>query len=242
MSRKQNQKVVKDNAERWLLTYADLITLLLAFFVVLYSASTQDLKKFEAIAQSLRQAFSTGVAMPTGSDSILDGGSGLNDLGFPQARDLANITGELQEFTEANGLEGKVTVRTEPGAITISLTDNLLFDPASAELKPGSVLVLREVAGIIRGLPNQVRVEGHTDNIPLNTEQYASNWELSTSRAIAVLRYLVDVEGILPTRIFGAGYGEYQPIADNATPEGRAQNRRADIVIIYEDEPPATSG
>lgn len=236
MSRKQSPKVVKDNAERWLLTYADLITLLLAFFVVLYSASNQDLKKFEALAQSLRQAFNSGVVVPTGSDNVLQGGVGINDLGFPQARDLEAISTELAGFAEQHGLEGKVTVRAEPGTITISLTDNLLFAPASADLQPDSGVVLREIAGIIRGLPNQVRVEGHTDNVPLNTSQYASNWELSTARAIAVLRYLVEVEGINPTRLYGAGYGEYRPIADNSTPEGRAQNRRADIVIIYQQE------
>ncbi|HEY8490792.1 MAG TPA: OmpA family protein [Dehalococcoidia bacterium] len=239
MSRKQGPKVVKDNAERWLLTYADLITLLLAFFVVLYSASTQDLKKFEALAQSLRQAFNSGVVVPTGSDSVLDGGVGLNDLGFPQAQDLAAISTELAGFAAQHGLEDKIAVRAEPGSITISLTDNLLFAPASADLSPGSELVLREVAGIVRGLPNQVRVEGHTDNVPLNTGEYASNWELSMARATAVLRYLVDVEGISPTRLYGAGYGEFRPIADNDTPEGRAQNRRADIVIIYQEEQPS---
>lgn len=225
----------KESSERWLLTYADLITLLLAFFIVLWSIGQADIKKFDAIRNSLAKAFNVGIGDATeGTSPIFDGGSNFDPQPFGAvANDLAQIEQEFDKFAEKNGLTEKIKIRSDKDQIVISLADNLLFDSASATLKPEAFFVLDEAAKIIASLDNQIRVEGHTDSIALNTGEFASNWELSSARATEVLRYLVDEGGINPDRIFAAGYAEYRPVENNNTPEGRAANRRADIVIMY---------
>ncbi len=223
------------NHERWLITYADLITLLLAFFIVLWSIGQADIAKFEAIRNSLAKAFNVGVSDATeGTSPIFDGGSNFDPQPFGAvANDLEQIEKEFGAFAEKNGLTEKIKIRSDKDQIVISLADNLLFDSASAALKPEAFFVLDEAAKIITSLDNQIRVEGHTDSIALNTGEFASNWELSSARATEVLRYLVDRGGINPDRIFAAGYAEYRPVENNGTPQGRAANRRADIVILY---------
>ena len=124
--------------------------------------------------------------------------------------------------------------------IIIRLADNLLFPSASASIREDALPLLDIVGSILEDLPNQIRVEGHTDNVPVGTERYPTNWELSSARATAVLRYLVEQTGLEAGRAFAAGFGEFRPETSNLTPEGRALNRRADIVVLYPPErPPA---
>jgi chemotaxis protein MotB len=223
-----------ENHERWIVSYADMVTLLFALFVVLYATSDANPQKLQAVHHSIDQAFSIGVLQGSnGSSAVFNSGGGITpSLAEIKSQNLVQIEATLGGFAKNNNLEGKVQIRSDADSITISLADNLLFDSGSADLRPGSQDVLAQVAAALRGLPNDMRIEGHTDNVPVNSPDFATNWELSGARASRVLRFLVE-QGGLTNELFGAQYADTQPIADNTTPEGRALNRRADIVILY---------
>lgn len=234
--RRKNKAAKAENHERWLLTYADLITLLLVFFIVLYAGSQEDQKKFEALAQGLRSAFHNPAATSGagGSSAVFTGSGAANAAGSQQElADFQSITAILERVASERGLGDRISLRMEPDRIVIGLTSDLLFQSGSATLRPSAGPVLDAVAEALRGKPNEIRIEGHTDNIPINTMEFNSNWELSAARATAVLRELVDNGGLPADRLFAAAYGDARPKADNATAEGRAANRRAEIVVLY---------
>lgn len=235
MSRKAPEAEKPENHERWIVSYADMVTLLFALFVVLYATSDANPQKLQSVRHSIDQAFSIGVLQGSnGSSPVFNNGGGLTPtISEIKSNTLAGLTETLNGFASANNIQGKIQVRSDADSITISLADNLLFDSGSADLKPGSQDVLMLVAAALHGLPNQMRIEGHTDNIPVNSPDFATNWELSAARASRVLRFLTEQGGLDAGKLFLAGYADTQPVADNATPEGRALNRRADIVILY---------
>jgi chemotaxis protein MotB len=235
MSRKAPEADPPENHERWIVSYADMMTLLWALFVVLYAISNSDPRKVLLVQQSIDKAFSVGVLAGTsGASPIFDTGGGMTpSISEIKTADLAAISAQINGFVKLNDLESRVQIRSDATSITISLSDNLLFDSGSASLKPGSQQVLGEVASVLKNVPNDLRIEGHTDNVPVNSPEYPTNWELSAARASTVLRYLVESGGLAAGRAFLAGYADTRPIAQNTTPEGRALNRRADIVIIY---------
>ena len=221
--------------ERWVISYADLVTLLLGFFILLYATADANTVKFQRLSQGLSQAFNVPLKEGATGGSLLDGGSGIVPSGSRANIDidLQAIRDLVKQRSDAAGLSGKILVSRDQDRIVIRLSDNLLFPSASADMRDAAKPLLAIVAEALQETANEVRVEGHTDNIPLATDRYPSNWELSSARATAVLRYLADNLGVSPDRMFSAGYGEYRPIANNITPEGRALNRRADIVILY---------
>lgn len=237
MSRRVSKPHAEDHPdERWVISYADLVTLLLGFFIILYATADANEVKFEALARGLADAFHVDVKTAEAGGSILDGGTGIvpeRNLAGTLDFDLDQIRRLVEERTREAGLEGKILVTRDEDRIVIRLADNLVFPSASADIREDAKPLLAIVAEAVNSTPNEVRVEGHTDNIPLATEKYASNWELSSARATAVLRYLTEGLEVAPARTFAAGYGEYRPIASNFTPEGRALNRRADIVLLY---------
>ncbi len=239
MSRRKKQAPAeKESGERWLLTYADLITLLLAFFLMLFATSNQDLEKFKLLAGSLRESFGGGSGPLGGGDKILQGGGSILPDTGKISDEVRAISEDLNTFAAVSNL-AKVGVRSVDEDVVISLSDNLLFNSADAKLRPESLPLLDRVAAELRSRPNEIRVEGHTDNIPLSTPAYASNWELSAARATEVLRYLIDHGGVAANRIHATAYADTRPVANNQTPDGRATNRRADIVIIHQSNSPA---
>jgi chemotaxis protein MotB len=223
-----------ENHERWIVSYADMVTLLFALFVVLFATSDANPQKLQAVHHSIDQAFSIGVLQGSnGSSPVFNSGGGITpSISDIKSNNFAALNETLGEFAKSNNLEGKVQIRSDANSITISLADNLLFDSGSADLRAGSQDVLQQVATALAGLPNDMRIEGHTDNVPTNSPDFATNWELSAARASRVLRFMRE-QGGLANDLFLAGYAETQPISDNGTPEGRALNRRADIVILY---------
>ena len=235
MSKKPPEAEKPENHERWIVSYADMLTLLFALFVVLYATSDANPQKLQAVHNSIDQAFSIGVLQGSnGSSAVLQNGGGITpSLAEIKSNNLAALSETLSGFAQANNLEGKIQVRSDADSIIISLQDNLLFDSGSADLRPGSQDVLLQVANALQGLPNQMRIEGHTDNIPVNSPDFPTNWELSAARASRVLRFLRDQGGLTANKLFLAGFADTQPVASNDTPEGRALNRRADIVILY---------
>jgi chemotaxis protein MotB len=235
MARKAQEAKAPENHERWIVSYADMVTLLWALFVVLYALSDSNPRKLLIVQKSIDQAFDIGVLSGSaGPPSVIDSGGGLTPgINEIQSKNLTDISKTLGEFAKARGIEGKIQIRQDAESITISLADNLLFGSASADLKPGSQDVLLAVAEVLNELPNQLQIEGHTDNVPVNNADFATNWELSSARATTVLRFLVDEGHVSQKRIHGAYFADTRPLASNETAEGRALNRRADIVIIY---------
>ena len=234
MSRKPPNAEKAENHERWIVSYADMVTLLFALFVVLYATSDANPQKLQVVRNSIDDAFSVGVLQGSNGTSPVFGGGGLApSLNEIKSKTFVGLGKTLNDFASANGLEGKITVRADANSITISLADNLLFDSGSADLKGGAQDVLTEVAAALKGLPNDMRIEGHTDNVPVNSQDFATNWELSAARASRVLRFLHDQGGLPSEKLEAAFFAETMPVAPNDRPEGRAQNRRADIVILY---------
>lgn len=212
-----------ENVDRWLLTYADMITLLVALFIMLYSMSAVNQEKFGALARSMRREF-----------QVLPEQNGGKVLGTRNVVDpLEQQASRLQQFLQKEGMQNQVRIRHEERGLVISLlSDGTLFDLGSAELKPSAKQVLDRVAEVLRAVPNPVLIEGHTDNLPIRTAQYPSNWELSAARAARVLRYLVQKGGIPAERLIAVGYADTRPLVPNSSPANRAQNRRVDIAVL----------
>lgn len=246
------------NHERWLVSYADFITLLFAFFVVMFAASNSDQKKAGQVSKAVQGAFhDLAIFSPTGKIvPLYDGGGvpsntkaviGNQQSGFDTAQvipaggkaesgksgeALKEVKGELQQVLQEELKAGIVRISEDGRGLTVSLAEAGFFDPGSAVMKPKALEILDRIAEKLRILPASIRVEGHTDNTPIHTAQFPSNWELSTARSNHVLQYLLANARIQPMRLSAAGYGEYRPIGVNTTAEGRSANRRVDLVIL----------
>jgi len=236
MAIKKKKTEGHENHERWLLTYADMITLLVAFFMMLYSMSIVNLQKFHALAVSVRSGF--GGIHEGGGRSVLGGGASMTTKPViaPEGSSggaLGNTEKLVIKYIEKNGLGEVIRVHTEERGLVITLaTDKVLFDIGSADLKPRTREILLQIGKILKGLPNTVRVEGHTCDLPVHNAQFQDNWELSTRRATNVIRFLINT-GILPKkRLEAAGYADSRPLKPNTNEANRARNRRVDIVIL----------
>ena len=235
--RKKRAAEGEESSERWLITYADLVTLLFALFIVLFANSNLDEGKFGKTADSIRRAFDVGLGVLGGAGSdpgIFDEGSSTFIPPTAQG-ELGSqlLSANLSSLSEIHGLSEQVSVQMDESHVIVSLSNNLLYASGSASVNAEAEPFLLELGAIMAGLPNEIRVEGHTDNIPATGTAFATNWELSAARATSVLRLLVERAGVGADRIHAAGFSDQRPVASNATPEGRAANRRADIVILF---------
>ena len=214
---------------RWLLTYADMITLLLALFIILFAISTISKVKLQRLATEI----SGGFAAPDAINNPPNGGTTGAQLGRTEQSSMAEVQSQLQSFITKQRLQSKMQLQqTRQGLVITLLSDKAYYNSGSAELRPETKAILDEVASQLERVPNDVRVEGNTDNVPIATSLYPTNWELSAARATGVTRYLVEHDHIAPTRLSFAGYGEYRPKYPNDSDEHRQQNRRVDIVIL----------
>lgn len=228
MRRRRNHISDDENADRWLLTYADMITLLLAFFVVMYSMSQVDAKKFGRMAEALNGVLRGGESILNTYDKPhLDDGHGLLKLG-----NLRMIQTRFRKQFEDLGKESDVETEITERGLVVHIVESALFGQGSAILKPRATGILDLIAGQIQGIPNHIRVEGHTDDRSINTARFPSNWELSSARATEVVRYFTDNHGLQPNRASALGYGKFRPVLPNNSIENRAKNRRVDVVIL----------
>ncbi|MGE5482517.1 MAG: flagellar motor protein MotB [Bacteroidota bacterium] len=229
---------------RWLLTYADLITLLMAFFIIMYAMSRVDLKKYERLANSLYVAFGGGSDPGAGSGSggSRGEGEGPGSLGgeasIPDAVGTSQpdvrwqqLAAQVERVAEQLKASGLVQIRIADEGLAVVVSDRVLFASARAELEPDAQRFLQQLAPVLMGIPNAIQIRGHTDDQPIRTAEFPSNWELSLARAVNVLRFLAE-HGVAGQRLSAAGFGPTQPVAGNDTPEGRARNRRVEIVIL----------
>ncbi len=228
-----------DNHDRWLVSYADFITLLFAFFVVMYAVSAVNEGKYRILANALGDAFgktgSGDLPVPQLASTPLPPEVKQRTLKQQQAiEEQAHMTDVARNLLDVMGplvKEGKVRVTQSRRGVSIEINANVLFEPGRAELEPRSLEVLRAVAATLSNEPFSLEITGHTDNVPIRNSAFASNWELSAVRATSVVRLLAD-NGIAPERLYAIGREASQPIAANDTPEGRARNRRVELMIL----------
>jgi chemotaxis protein MotB len=232
MKRRRRRIPVDDiHHDRWLVSYADFVTLLFAFFVVMYAISAVNENKYKQFSESLEKAFVEKKREARELGALLASSANTTGTGTAESRQLAYTSERLHTVLDGLITENLVTVKKSPYWIELRINSELLFLSGSAQLSKSSLPVLKKVAEVLRSLPNQINVEGHTDNLPIDTAKFPSNWELSSARATTVVREFVS-NGIAPPRLSAIGYGEFHPIADNRTEAGRFKNRRVVLVII----------
>lgn len=225
MRKRRKREEHDGGADRWVVSYADFITLLFAFFTTMYAISQVDQGKLERFSGSMKSALKSTGENAAGTRAVIEGIKPANyaDIGLE-----SEIQAEIKKF---DIIEGILITRDSRGVV-VSMGDSLLFDSASADLKKESLPFITTIGSLIKKSQRQVLIEGHTDNIPLRSERYSSNLELSAARAANVFSSLLEAGSISPDRATVSGYGEYRPVASNATPEDRARNRRVDIVFV----------
>ncbi len=262
MARRKKKHAEHENHERWLVSYADFITLLFAFFVVMFASSHADKGRAARVSDSVKEAFENG-AFPALVASVLGGtvgdtGQGNAQMRGPGGAQIARSDGEREGVGERDHranhggfmaalrpafehlveelnqeiAQGLMTVSLEPRGLVIGFREAAFFPTGEATISPERMDVIAKVAEVVRRLPNPVRMEGHTDSVPIHNEKYASNWELSAARAIAMLELFAGRFGVPKERMSIAAYADNAPVASNDTPEGRARNRRVDIILL----------
>ncbi len=243
MAKKEKKIEIKQGLAEWMGTYGDMVTLLLCFFVLLFASSSVDAEKFKQIASSFSNNQIT--IMPEQTAGMLDAlGNGIiempkvegnSDKEFENKgkQEMDNMAENFKTYFAENDLQEQIEVEQNDRYITLNFKDGILFESASADLKPEAIDILSKVADELLKYPeNNIKIEGHTDNLPINTAKYPNNWYLSAARAISVATYFTDVKNFSPDRISTEGYGEYRPKVPNDTPENRATNRRVEIKVI----------
>jgi chemotaxis protein MotB len=233
------------NSERWLLTYADMITLLMAFFLMLYAMSIVNMDKFQQLALSVRSGFGGEVVDTMGGASLGVGGFSAAmppDMPANSFELMSKIASDVRESL-ATGSPNDVQVLSEGDTVTIRIrADDVLFARGSASLTPHARVILAVVAKSIARLTHDIRVEGHTCDLPVSTAQFPSNWELSGARATAVVLYFIRAQGISPQRLGAVGYADTRPAYPNSNEANRSRNRRIDVVLVRSlcSTPPTT--
>jgi chemotaxis protein MotB len=249
------------NHERWLVSYADFITLLFAFFVVLYASAQVDQRKIGRLAMAIQVAFQQlgvfpaggiPIQMPPNPDVPANAGPVIEqakqEIELRRAAlsatddadsdsddtDLTTLQSELQEALQTEIAAHSIALHRETDGLVISLREFGFFDSGSVTIKPTALPAIDRIASLLAIRTCRLRIEGHTDNVPIHTSQINSNWELSTARATELVRLLIQRYRFSPERLSAAGYAEYHPIASNSTEQGRAQNRRVDLVVLSE--------
>jgi chemotaxis protein MotB len=257
---KRKKEEEHENNERWLVSYADFITLLFAFFTTLYAISTVDAQKMGKMVTSMRESFDSNLFPPGSQTLSLNPGVGNN----PAARDilqnnrevamdrnkqqkmssvaarqllngekaLGRLKKDIETMLKEDVMKGRLRMQVEPRGLVISLGEAGLYDSGSDQIKPEGKAMLDTIAASLVNLDNQIRVEGHTDNVPIHNPRFPSNWELSTARATGMLRYLAEKFTFKSDLLSASGYAEYRPAASNDTSDGRMHNRRVDVIVL----------
>ncbi|MNO29331.1 Motility protein B [compost metagenome] len=261
MSKKTRHEEHEEHAdESWLLPYSDLMTLLVALFLVMYAMSATDAKKFEEMAQAFSSALNGGAGVleyksdaPTNTqldqgkeekmNNVVAPNTGTADMAKlrkKEQEELEKLKKQFDQYIKNNGLTDLLSTKLNQSQLTITISDNALFSSGQAVVKDESRQLAKSISTMLQQFPNyEVLVEGHTDNIPISNSEYPSNWDLSVARALQFMKILLLNPYLDPVKFSPIGYGEYHPIADNATAAGRAKNRRVEVSILrkYLDTP-----
>jgi len=259
MARRKKKPEPHANHERWMVSYADFVTLLFAVFVTLFAMSQTDKRKVEEVIASMRESFGYAKSNPSSRVNVLDSteltqipsitppasrGPMNPQMPFDRSKkqrhraeekDFKQVKAALEVYLLKNGMQDKVGLEITRRGLVVSLKEAGFFDSGSADIRVASYQLLAKIAESLSEYTNQIRVEGHTDNVPINTRAFPSNWELSAARATNIVKHLITYYRYEPEVLSATGYGEYRSVADNASVEGRAKNRRVDIVLLNSD-------
>ena len=241
MARKKRGKAHEEEAsEAWLLPYSDLMTLLLALFIALFAISQTDQTKMVQLAQAFSSAFNMGGPSffdqagpnPSMQREIFANEDAGNAAYIQENQTLEQIQREMENYIQQNNLQDQLSTQLEEEGLMIRIKEKALFPSGSADLVPESARIGPIVAGLLASIPERVLISGHTDTDPISNERFPSNWELSSTRALTFMKYLLSInQDLNPARFSAIGYGEYRPIANNDTAEGKQTNRRVEILI-----------
>jgi chemotaxis protein MotB len=256
---RRKKKHAHQNHERWLVSYADFVTLLFAFFVVLYASAQVDKRRIGQLALAIQVAFQqmgifdasntkpevmTTEPMPFSKVQMVENTERVEAIGrlvnsprgtlaaSPDRPDMQDVQKKLEDALSAQIKNHTVSVTPTREGIVVSLREAGFFDSGSTALRPDAEPTLADIVKVMAGLRVRIRIEGHTDNVPIHSGRYNSNWELSTARATEIIRLFITKYGMAPGRLSASGYAEFHPVASNDTPEGRGTNRRVDLVFL----------
>lgn len=264
MSRRHKHDHEEHADETWLIPYADLLTLLLALFIVLYAMSSVDAQKFQDMSKAFSIAFSTGSGVLDESGVITRANQmqeenktrrnneeskdsqqnvqNMEQLRQQEQQDLEKLKRQIDDYIKKSGLTTQLDTKLNQSELLITISDNALFRSGESELKPESKQLAIAISNILQQYPDyEIEVSGHTDNQPINTAQFRSNWDLSTMRAVRFMDVLLQNKQLEPARFVAQGYGENHPIASNDTEQGRSKNRRVEVSIIRKYVDPAAA-
>jgi len=249
VSKKKHEEHEEHIDETWLIPYADLLTLLLALFIILFASSNMDAKKYDTVMKSLNSAFTGGMA-PFSMSSLIpidesanttksngqDQNSAQSQLAAKlqkEEKDLEELQKSMDGFIKENNMGDQLTTKLDNAKLTITISDKALFDSGSATIKDDAKTLAVSMSDMLSRYPGyQVEVAGHTDNVPIHRQDFETNWDLSAKRAVNFMKILLENTKIDPSYYHSVGYGEYRPVASNDTTEGRAQNRRVEVSIL----------
>lgn len=257
MKRRRIRRNKNSGAPKWMVTYSDMVTLILVFFVLLFSMSQIDQAKFDALSDSFKNRmifdfYPSPVPMehPTESTSHEENGENMNEFQTPTLLDdiddkdedadekqdsLGQLLEDVEHYLEENNLEDVITANRTGRGVTLVLQENILFDSGEAEILKKGKPFLNKIGKLLTKLPNDVKVEGHTDNRPISNYRYPSNWELSGARASSVIRYLIEENDFDEERFSVAGYADTRPSVENSSAKNQSKNRRVEIIILEND-------
>jgi len=249
--RKKKKRHEEHIDESWLLPYSDLLTLLVALFIVLFASSSIDMQKFQSLSNAFNAELTGGTGIFEYPSPIPEGDQGstdeqpeedktqevhydnLTEEEREEQNRLAEIQHNIDAYIQENGLNNQLSTSLTVEGLSLTIRDNILFDPGSASVNPENRAVASEISKLLEmDIPRSVIVSGHTDNVPIHNAEFASNWELSVMRAVNFMKLLLENPNLQPELFTAKGYGEFQPIAKNDTKEGRAKNRRVEILIL----------
>jgi chemotaxis protein MotB len=247
--KKRHKHPEHSNMERWLISYADFITLLFILFLVLFAMSQVDVRKFESLIESFANRGAgisvleenPGSLVPKKSNQMMGPENQSDEKMSTKEKEQKNINEdnrlrklkqEIEDYASANGLQDAISAQIEENGLNLLITSGILFKSGEADLLPSAIGIIDGIFQKLLEYDNEIRVEGHTDNTPIHTAKFPSNWELSTARSVNVIRHMIEERGFDPSRLSAVGYGEYHPIDTNETAEGRTKNRRVEIIVL----------
>lgn len=243
MARRKRKKTADSHMdESWLIPYADILTLLLALFIVLFSMSSVDAVKFQQLSKAFNDIFTGGTGVmehssvnPEGrndSESTLEENLQQGSLGAKDYKELSELQERIDEYITQNDMEEKLDTTLTGEGLLVTIRDNVLFESGSASIRSEDLQIANGIASLfVMDPPRSIVISGHTDNVPIATFQFSSNWDLSVMRAVNFMKILLENDALNPEWFSAKGYGEFKPVASNDTAEGRAQNRRVEILI-----------
>lgn len=241
MSRKKKKRHEEHIDESWLVPYADILTLCLALFIVLFASSSVDAEKFQKMSEVFNQVFTSGTGfMDYPSTTNTENSDSLNSGGIKgktEQEELSNVQAKVNSYIQNEKLDKQLSTSLTDEGLLVTIEDNVLFESGVGEVREKDKKIAKEISSLlVMDPPRSIVISGHTDNVPIKNNEYDSNWDLSVMRAVNFMKVLLENDKLKPEWFSAKGFGEFKPVASNNTAEGRAKNRRVEILIMPRTE------